>query len=121
MKKYIATAAMLSTFLFSTSSYAVVGRQGKVSKVELRADGRVNMDWGWGWRQICNVSQDVSVLNFPIKKEACSALYAQALTALTSGQLMTSYHSNSNSCSQAMAVTGDSMVTEQPYGYMIGQ
>ena len=120
-RKVIFMIAILSSLSLSSMSNAFVGCQGKVTQVELRADGRVNINWGWGWRQVCNVSQDINAPDFPIKKEACVALYSQAITALTTGQQLASYHSHSQSCAQAMAVTGDSMPSEQPYGYVIGQ
>ena len=120
MRRIASVMVAAASLVAPTSSQAVVGCQGKVLHIEVRSDGRVNADWGWGFRQLCYLTQDVSAPSFVIKKEACTALYSQLLTAQATGQVLTSYHSNSSTCAQALAVTGDSMPTEQPYGYMIG-
>lgn len=109
----------VALFIPATDAYAWVGCPGKVKQVEVRVDGSINADWGYGWRTMCYLNQTVNRPNGTVTKEACGAWYAALISASATRQDITTYHSNSTSCNAALAQVDGQWMSEQPYSIAI--
>lgn len=108
--------------LHAGAAFAVVGCPGQVQRIELRANGLVIGDWGYGYKGLCYMNHDINVNGVMTSKDICSSYYAALLTAAASHQQIVTYH-NAADCGTAMTETysdGDNhWMTVPPYGLQI--
>lgn len=122
MKKNIIVGLIACLGLQAHSAQALVGCAGPVSSIEVRTDGILVANWGFGTKYICWLNTTGSNAGGPtLTKEACAALYSMFATALANHQQIVSYHQNSTTCNQALTPndTIGRWAVEQAYGYMV--
>lgn len=122
MRRHLALLAALS--LLPVPAHAdIVGCSGRVNAIELRANGLLIADWGYGWKGLCYTSQDVTVNGVTTTQSACGSYYAALLTASATHQTVLTYHStqSGSDCASAMAETdgGSHWMIYPPYSLTI--
>jgi len=110
---------MLAAFLYAVPAQAFVTCTGTVSLYEVKTDGTLNVNWGYGPRTICNLHADVVAGNATIYKDLCQSWYAMVLTSNSTGRQITSSHSNSTTCAQAIGTTDWAWPLEPAYSFLV--
>ena len=120
MLKSLVSGIFAAALLLPASANAVVNCSGQVKIIEQRATSLVIADWGYGWKGLCYLNQDVTVNGVTTTKEACGSYYAALLTATATHQQISTVH-NANDCPSALAETSSDQhwMAVPPYSLMI--
>lgn len=112
-------ALAIIAMFWATHAGAFVQCTGKVSFYEIANDGLLKADWGFGVRMLCHLNADSASPTTTISKETCQAWFANILSSFSTGHSISSTHSSSTTCAQAMGTNDYGWPSEAPYSFVV--
>lgn len=117
--KWPSFGLVLAAALYVVPAQSFVTCAGAVSLYAVKTDGTLNVNWGYGPKTVCNLPADITASNGTMYKDLCQSWYAMILTSYATERQITSSHSNSTTCSQAIGTVDWAWPPEPAYSFLV--